>query len=95
MGIREFEAFGFAVDVHDPNADPAEVEAEFGLSVASLDDIAGNAIVVLAVPHREYLDAGWPLVTRLFDQSDRGVVMDLKAKLDRHDCPDWIHLWRP
>ena len=93
--IREFEEFGLDVVVHDPNADPSEVEAEFGLRLATLDDIAGGAIVVLAVPHREYLEAGWPLVTKLLDRTDRGVVMDLKAKLDRRDCPDRVHLWRP
>lgn len=93
--IREFEEFGFDVAVHDPNADAAEVEDEFGLKLSSLDEIDGGGIVILAVPHREYLDAGWPLITRLLEDSASGVVMDLKARLDRGACPQGIHLWRP
>jgi UDP-N-acetyl-D-galactosamine dehydrogenase len=49
--------------------------------------------VVLAVPHREYLDGGWQAVTRLL-QDARGVVMDVKGKLDRAACPEGVLLWR-
>jgi UDP-N-acetyl-D-galactosamine dehydrogenase len=47
----------------------------------------------LAVPHRQYLAGGWHGITHHLDQR-RGVVMDVKGKLDRATCPDGVLLWR-
>ena len=92
--VSELQEFGFDVRVNDPNADPDEVVAEFGIELADLDDIADAGMVILAVPHRAYLDQGWPLINRLL-AGGRGVVMDIRARLERDACPSDVHLWRP
>lgn len=92
--VREFNDFGLNVLVHDPLAEPAEVRHEYGLELVSLNQIEDCGLVVLAVSHKQYVDQGWRLVSGLLE-GGKGVVMDIKAKLDRHDKPDGIMLWRP
>ena len=92
--VNELQEFGFDVHVHDPNADPEEVAEEFGINLYSLDDIADAGMVVLAVPHDCYLEQGWSLISRLLT-SGHGVVMDVRARLERSQCPPGVHLWRP
>jgi UDP-N-acetyl-D-galactosamine dehydrogenase len=44
--------------------------------------------------HDEYVKQGWSLVTRLLT-GGKGVVLDVKAILDRAGKPEGIDLWRP
>jgi len=92
--VREFESFGLSVRVHDPHAIPLEAEHEYGLTLSPLEDLGPADLVVLAVAHQQYLSQGWSLVRRLLNP-DGGVVLDIKARLDRGECPDGIDLWRP
>ncbi len=92
--VREFESFGLEVDLHDPYADPDEVAHEYGLTPTPLEALAPADLVVLAVGHESYLKAGWRLIEKLLVDGN-GVVLDIKARLDRETCPDGIRLWRP
>ena len=49
--------------------------------------------VVLAVPHRAYVEMGWSGICPLLN-SDRGIVADIKRTLDVERCPNGIKLWR-
>jgi UDP-N-acetyl-D-galactosamine dehydrogenase len=49
--------------------------------------------VVLAVPHASYIGSGWSVVAPLL-KNGRGVVIDVKAGLDRTQRPQGIELWR-
>ena len=49
--------------------------------------------VIVAVAHRSYINAGWPLIQKLLN-GGRGLVLDVKMKLDRASLPDGIELWR-
>jgi UDP-N-acetyl-D-galactosamine dehydrogenase len=49
--------------------------------------------VILAVAHDSYRTAGWPLITRLL-QDSRGLVMDVKGALETREKPADIELWR-
>ena len=40
-----------------------------------------------------YIDGGWPLIRRLLHDGT-GLVLDVKAKLDRSSQPAGIELWR-
>jgi UDP-N-acetyl-D-glucosamine/UDP-N-acetyl-D-galactosamine dehydrogenase len=92
--VRELEAFGFTVRVHDPLADPVVARQEYGIEMASLDESGVFDMVVLAVPHKTYADRGWGLIRGLL-AGEQGVVVDVKAHLDRSMCPDGVILWRP
>ncbi|RJY08722.1 nucleotide sugar dehydrogenase [Aurantiacibacter aquimixticola] len=79
--ISELKSYRLDVTVHDPLADPAEAMREYGVE---LDDHALDRtydLVLLAVPHGEYLEMG---ADRLLDLiNEHGVAADLKNAL-RH-----------
>jgi UDP-N-acetyl-D-galactosamine dehydrogenase len=91
--IREFRSFGVHVQVHDPYADASEAACEYGIAITAQHALQSGDAVVLAVPHEAYLKAGWSLIQSLL-KDGRGLVMDIKAKLDRASTPAGIQLWR-
>ena len=52
--IRELQDYGITVQVHDPQADPLEVEHEYGLEIVPFEKLKPAAAVVVAVAHRQY-----------------------------------------
>ncbi len=91
--IRELESFGLTVQVNDPQADPADAMHEYGVTLTKLDALKPADAIVMAVAHKEYLDAGWPLLEKLLT-GGKGLVLDVKIKLDRTSKPAGIELWR-
>ena len=92
--VRALEGFGARVNLHDPLADPAAAGAEHGLALRPFADLGPADAVVLAVPHRSYLEGGWPLIAAPF-AGRGGLVVDVRARLDDRLCPADIRLWRP
>jgi UDP-N-acetyl-D-glucosamine/UDP-N-acetyl-D-galactosamine dehydrogenase len=91
--VRELTSFGIPVQVHDPMASPEEANHEYGIKLCDEQALQPADAVVLAVAHTDYVTAGWPLVRRLL-KNGKGIVMDVKAKLDRDQKPDGVTLWR-
>ncbi|MGY4420453.1 UDP-N-acetyl-D-galactosamine dehydrogenase [Bradyrhizobium sp. JR6.1] len=91
--IRELETFGIHVQVHDPLANAEDAKHEYGLTLTDLDALRPADAVILAVAHDSYLAGGWPLFQRLLD-GGTGLILDVKAKLERKVTPAGIELWR-
>jgi UDP-N-acetyl-D-galactosamine dehydrogenase len=91
--IRELERFGMAVEVSDPIARPEDVLREYGLQLKPLDALSPADLVIFAVPHRAYLETGWPLVRQILRQNG-GIVMDVKSRLPRQQGETMIRHWR-
>ncbi|MCZ8109115.1 MAG: nucleotide sugar dehydrogenase [Burkholderiales bacterium] len=91
--ITELKAFGVAVAVHDPLADPAEARHEYGVELTPREALEPADAVVLAVSHADFLANGWGLVGSLL-KGGSGVVMDVKGVLDRAATPAGVTLWR-
>jgi UDP-N-acetyl-D-glucosamine/UDP-N-acetyl-D-galactosamine dehydrogenase len=91
--VREFRSFGVSVQVHDPYADAGEADRAYGIAITAQGALKRSDAVVLAVAHDAYIKAGWPLIESLL-KDGRGLVMDIKAKLDRARAPAGIELWR-
>ena len=91
--VRELRSFGAEVQVHDPLALASEVMDDYGIELMSPDKMAPADAVVLAVPHDSYVARGWSAITPLL-KSGRGVVIDVKARLDREKRPEGVDLWR-
>jgi UDP-N-acetyl-D-galactosamine dehydrogenase len=91
--LRELERLGVRTQVHDPLASPEDSKAEYGISLTPLQALKPADAVILAVAHRDYVTEGWPLMTRLLREGG-GVVVDVKARLDRAGKPEGIDLWR-
>jgi UDP-N-acetyl-D-galactosamine dehydrogenase len=49
--------------------------------------------VILAVAHDDYVRGGWSMIGKLLKPGG-GVVLDVKAMLDRAEKPDGVELWR-
>jgi UDP-N-acetyl-D-galactosamine dehydrogenase len=79
--IVSLKNFGLNVIVHDPIADPAEAQHEYGLSITPWEKLPSNvAAVVVAVSHREYLRS--PLEKILSLLKPNGVFVDVKSAFD-------------
>lgn len=52
------------------------------------------AAIIYAVPHEKYSESGWEMIKTL-GLLENGVVMDLKANLNKDESPKSITLWRP
>ena len=83
--IAALASAGHAVTVHDPHADPAEARHEYGLEVTGGAPSGSHDLVLLAVPHREYLALGAPALRALV--ADGGTLADLKGALG--SAADW------
>ncbi|HZX81744.1 MAG TPA: nucleotide sugar dehydrogenase [Lysobacter sp.] len=79
--ITEMRAFGAEVDVHDPRVDAREAHREFGQALLDAPRRAAYDAVVLAVPHREFLEAGIDSI-RAYGR-DGAVIYDVKGALPR------------
>jgi UDP-N-acetyl-D-galactosamine dehydrogenase len=91
--VRELDRVGVSVQVHDPLAMASEVQHEYGIGLSALDQLKPADAVILAVAHDDYLTGGWPFVAKLL-KGGRGIVLDVKSRLDRTQKPQGVDLWR-
>jgi UDP-N-acetyl-D-galactosamine dehydrogenase len=91
--VRELGAFGVAVQVHDPLADPVHVKDEYGIQLTPMQALEPADGVILAVAHDFYREGGWPMMTRLL-HGGKGLVADVRGCLDRNAVPAGVSLWR-
>ena len=91
--VHELMSFGVEVQTHDPLVETEEARHELGLTPMAHDDLQPADLVVLAVAHRAFVEAGWPMVQGLL-KNGRGIVMDIKHSLSRDTVPAGIDHWR-
>jgi len=92
--VNELQDYGINVQVFDPMSDTHEVFEEYGLElVGSEEDLKVAQALIFAVPHQYFLDKNWSYLTGLLENHN-GVVIDVKAKLDRGNVPNGVTLWR-
>ena len=77
---NELVAQGARVNVHDPLADPAQAEHEYGIALVDWDALPRADALILAVAHKAYRarDAG----DFLGKLAPAGCVLDIKGALD-------------
>ena len=81
------------VQIYDPYADNQETQEQHGIDLVELNDLKKADALVLAVPHKEFIDGGWKFINKLIGP-DGGIVYDVKCILDKNDIPKNIHLIR-
>ena len=93
-GLAEaLKRFGIGVQIHDALASFEDTQKEYGIGLVEFDMLRPADAVILAVCHKDYVDGGWPLITKLLKKG-QGTVLDVKSKLDRTQKPEGIDLWR-
>lgn len=92
--VRELQDYGVNVQVFDPLSSAHEIQSEYKLAVSDNEyDMQSAQAVILAVPHKYFLDKNWEYISNLLSNKT-GVVIDVKGKLDRNQIPENISLWR-
>jgi UDP-N-acetyl-D-galactosamine dehydrogenase len=91
--VRELQAFGLNVRIHDPVADPSEASHEYGVELHDWEALKPASAVVVAVAHDEFFVNG---VERILSKVKRGgVVVDVKSRLDVSECKSrGVDVWR-
>lgn len=88
--LRELEAFGIVAMVHDPLVDADEARREYDVNITDLAGFHGLDAVILAVPHRSYLESRID-VARMLKRD--GIVIDVKAALEPGVLPSSLTYW--
>ena len=77
--VREFVDYSAVVDVHDPWADAAEAQHEYGLALVAEPEAARYDAVILAVGHDRFRERGAAWMRGLLNAD--GVLFDVKSLL--------------
>ena len=78
--VRELEAYGINVLIHDPIADKEEAHEEYGVDLVDWDKLPKANAIVAAVSHQAYQQQG---LSALLDKLvDKGVFIDAKSAWD-------------
>lgn len=89
--LQELSSFGIEAMVHDPLADPAEARQEFGMELCELSAFRDLHALILAVPHRAYLEMGPGRLGAMLRGG--GVFMDVKSVFEPSDLPANLVYW--
>lgn len=88
--IKELKDFGIDPLVHDPMASADGARHEYGLELSPLSAFENLDAIVLAVSHREYVDALPELMKRL---SPKGILIDIKSIVPPEAVPASATYW--
>lgn len=91
--IHELKEFGVEVQVTDSEAEVNEAMEEYGVELIPYEDLSPADAVVFAVPHNGYIEHGWSQFEKTLKHG-KGIVVDIKGKLDMENKPKDIDLWR-
>jgi UDP-N-acetyl-D-galactosamine dehydrogenase len=78
--VHELESYGCDVHVHDPVADSAESEHEYGIKLQSWESLPKADALIVAVPHKEVLARS--LVDFESKLNEGGCFIDVKSQFD-------------
>lgn len=91
--VRELRDYGCDVLVHDPIADPAEAQHEYGIAPIPWDKLPQADALVAAVSHQQYLHM--PLGELLSKLQPAGVFVDVKSAYpNKAITKKGFHVWR-
>jgi UDP-N-acetyl-D-galactosamine dehydrogenase len=91
--IHELRSYGVEVFVHDPEADPQEALAEYGVHLLPWDELPRADAIVGAVAHAQFRALAVEDLARKVTRG--GVVVDVKAAFDPAALRDaGLHVWR-
>ena len=88
--VGELKEFGISCLIHDPMAEAAAAQHEYGLEISSLEKFERLDALILAVNHRAYLEPGMGLSSMV---KEGGVLIDVKSALDPKAIPTSLLYW--
>lgn len=92
--IKELRGYDINPIVHDPYADPEEVQQEFNLVLADESELTDLDCVVLAVPHQAYTMKYTLESLKKLYRNDTRVLIDIKSLFDKRESEaKGYHYW--
>lgn len=89
--ITELQEFGVQTIVHDPMIDAKEAKEEYGFSTQPWEQFQQLDALILAVPHRYYLEMS---KSKLFScLHEPGVFVDVKGVCNPQEIPPHLSYW--
>ena len=88
--IDELREYSIEPVVHDPMASAEEAQREYGIELRPFDALSELDGVILAVPHRQYLDELDRIVASVRKQ---GVFIDVKSLLSPDEIRSDLRYW--
>ena len=88
--VHELQSFGVAAVVSDPHVRNADAVHEYGFALSDATKFAELDGLVLAVPHRSFLNDTKKLFAMLKPQ---GVLIDVKSAIDPASVPGGLTYW--
>lgn len=95
--VKKLREFGLSPIIVDPQADPVAAESEYGIRLASLNDISNADCLVFAVAHDEFKKLSAEEIGAMFfaGSNDEKVIIDVKSMLDKADLTEkGYRYWR-
>jgi UDP-N-acetyl-D-galactosamine dehydrogenase len=89
--VKELREFGIDPLLHDPLVTAGDAAREYGVRINPWEELTGLDAVVLAVPHREFVDR--PLEELLHPLREGGVLFDIKSALDPSTVRPDVKYW--
>lgn len=91
--IEELREYCCEVVVHDPIANPSEAKAEYGIELCAWDDLGDSLAVILAVPHKEYLQKSAAEFGAMMAKG--ATLLDIKSVFSRSELEaEKLNYWR-
>jgi UDP-N-acetyl-D-galactosamine dehydrogenase len=89
--VRELKEFGVDPLLHDPLVTAAEAAREYGVRIKPWEELSGLDALIVAVPHREFLER--PVEELLRPLRQGGVLVDLKSVIDASSARPDVKYW--
>lgn len=89
--MKELREFGIEPMIHDPYADPAEAEHEYGIKLTPWEEMRSLDGLIVAVAHRAYRDMGQEKLMSLVRHG--GVVIDAKSMMKPTRPSEAVRYW--
>ncbi|TIT92477.1 MAG: nucleotide sugar dehydrogenase [Mesorhizobium sp.] len=89
--VRELRQFGIVPKVHDPLADAETARRDHGETILPLEEMNDLQALVLAVPHKDYLEGEKSRIFRMIRPG--GTLFDIKSAIKPDEIPDNIKYW--
>ncbi len=91
--IHELQSYGVHVLVHDAMADGLEAKTYYDIDLCDWDDLKELSALIVAVPHREYLDHSMASLKSML--IEKGCLIDVKSIFDPKEAKELgINFWR-
>ncbi len=81
--VKELAEYGIIPVIADPVADRDEMRREYGVELASMEEIKDMDVVVLAVAHDTFTSLTEADIAAMYADPNRKVLVDVKGLLDR------------